>query len=72
MGECELFNGCMFYNNRMADMPVTADLMKNKYCRGDKEMCARYRVCKALGREKVPPNLFPNEYERAKELVSGR
>ena len=32
-----------------------------KYCKGDNSGCARYMVFKALGREEVPLDLYPNQ-----------
>ncbi|MFH1783848.1 MAG: hypothetical protein ABH868_02975 [bacterium] len=63
--ECEILSTCIFFNDNMSDMPATAEMMKRKYCRGNKLECARYMVVKALGKEKVPSNLFPNQVEIA-------
>lgn len=51
-------------------MPGAAKLMKNHLCRGNKLECARYMVYQKLGRPKVPPDLFPNDVERAKLILS--
>lgn len=71
MGECECVSRCTLFDERMADMPATAELFKNRYCRSDHLTCARYVVFKALGLERVPPDLFPNNEERAKKILSG-
>ena len=70
MADCELLEGCIFFNDKMADMPSTAEMFKNKYCRESNTECARYVVFKALGREKVPPDLFPNMKEKAQEVIA--
>lgn len=70
MPECRLIGGCIFFNDKMADMPATAELYKNRYCREDSTQCARFRVCEALGREKVPGDLFPNQREKAEEIMN--
>jgi hypothetical protein len=54
----------------MADMPSTARLIKLKYCNGDSSECARYMVCTGLGRERVPGDLFPNQGEKAREIIA--
>ncbi|MFX1374343.1 MAG: hypothetical protein ACFFA0_00885 [Promethearchaeota archaeon] len=50
-------------------MPKTADLFKQKYCKTNYITCARYIVAQSLGKEKVPKDLFPNQVERAKNLI---
>ncbi|HBY57413.1 MAG TPA: hypothetical protein DEG96_06075 [Candidatus Atribacteria bacterium] len=70
MAECECLKSCPFFNAKMANMPATANIMIKKYCKGDNSICARYMVFKALGREKVPIDLFPNQIERVKEIIS--
>jgi hypothetical protein len=69
MANCELIAKCIFFNDQMANMPSTAEVFKNLYCRDNSSHCARYVACKALGREKVPQDLFPNQLDRANELV---
>ena len=54
MAACECLEGCIFFNDKMAEMPSMADLLKDRYCRGEYASCARYRVFKAIGRENVP------------------
>ena len=70
MVDCELLEKCIFFNDKMANMPATADMFKNKYCKSDNSECARYMVFKALGREKVPPNLFPNMKDKAQVIIA--
>ena len=70
MAECELLEGCLFFNEKMADMPATVELMKKNFCLDDNSTCARYVVFKSLGREKVPSDLFPNQLEQAKMIIS--
>ena len=66
---CENIAKCIFFNDKMANKPGTANIMKKNYCEGDFKTCARYIVCKKLGRESVPPDLFPNQSERAYKLT---
>ncbi len=69
MADCEMIAKCIFFNDKMANKPGTANLLKSKYCKGAFAECARYQVCKALGREKVPGDLFPNQADKARELL---
>ncbi len=69
MADCEMIQKCLFFNDRMANKPGTAEMMKAKYCKGQFAECARYLVCKALGREKVPADLYPIQIDRARELI---
>lgn len=69
MSECELINGCIFFNDKMANRPATADLLKGIYCKSDPANCARMIIVKALGRTKVPPDLFPNQAALAVEII---
>ncbi len=70
MADCELLEGCVFFNDKMVNMPATGELYKDKYCRENNLECARYMVFKALGREKVPLDLFPNMKEKAQEIIA--
>jgi hypothetical protein len=70
MADCEMISKCLFFNDKMANMPSTASMLKKKYCQGDFAKCARYTVCKALGRERVPADLTPSQMDRAKLLLA--
>lgn len=70
MADCELLATCPFFRETMADMPAATEVVKQRYCRGDKSGCARYRVYEALGRRRVPVDLFPNETARARALIA--
>ena len=70
MADCELVVKCPFFNDKMKNMPAIAEQMKTKYCKGDNSYCARFMVFRALGREKVPANLVPNQIDRAEEIIS--
>lgn len=70
MPNCDLISTCIFFNDNMADMPSTAEIFKNIYCKGDPDHCARMMVVKGLGREKVPSSLFPNQTDEALEIIS--
>ena len=70
MAQCECLTGCPFFNDRLPDMPAASKLFKQQYCRGDKESCARYKVRQELGPQAVPRDLFPNQTERAIDLIA--
>lgn len=72
MAACELLPTCLFFNDRMAKMPHSAAHIKKIYCHSDNSKCARYVVYKALGRDRVPVDLFPNELLRAERIIKGR
>lgn len=70
MAECEKLSACPFFNDKMDNMPAISDMLKKKYCLGDKTKCARYMVASALGKEKVPSDLYPNMIDRAKDIIA--
>ncbi len=69
MADCDLIGGCIFFNDKMRNMPATAEILKNKYCRDNSSPCARYMVFKALGRERVPADLFPQQQDKAENII---
>jgi len=70
MAECEWLTKCIFFNDKMASLPATAELMKSNYCKNNHTSCARYVVAKELGKEAVPIDLFPSETMKAKILLT--
>jgi hypothetical protein len=70
MADCECIGGCIFFNDKMAKKPATADLMKQRYCRGDNAKCARFVVRQVLGKEGVPSDLFPGDLLKAQNIIS--
>ena len=69
MSKCELVSACIFFNDKMANMPGMSQIYKQRYCLETKEECARYSVFRALGRGNVPKDLFPNQPERVSDLI---
>lgn len=69
MASCECLPRCPFFNDRMANMPSVSTMMKRNFCQGEFAGCARFKVMKALGAPRVPPDLFPNMPERAEALI---
>jgi hypothetical protein len=72
MAECECLSKCPFFNDKMADMPAMASMMKKRYCLADKSNCARWVVRAALGPDGVPIDLFPNQMDRAEGVIQGQ
>lgn len=70
MADCELLQGCLFFNDKMSIEEGIGAMYKKNYCQGDNSKCARYIVAKKLGREKVPADLYPNMVDKANELVA--
>ena len=70
MADCELLEKCVFFNDKMASMPSTSEIIKLRYCKDNCSDCARYLVREALGKERVPEDLFPNQNEKAREVIS--
>ena len=72
MAECPSLTLCPFFNDRMANRPAMSELMKKQYCRTDNRECARWRVAGAMGKQAVPEDLFPAQFERARLILAGR
>ena len=70
MADCELLEGCLFFNDKMYLEEELAAIYKNMYCRGDNSNCARFMVFKKLGKPAVPDNLYPNMVDRAKGILA--
>jgi len=70
MADCVCLERCPFFNDRMANMPAVADMMKEKYCKGDSSSCARFMVFKAKGKDFVPADMYPRDVAKAKELMA--
>jgi len=69
MADCECLSGCPFFNDKMANMPAMKEMFKRNYCMSDYTNCARYMIFKDLGKQAVPSNLFPNQKEKALEIL---
>ncbi len=70
MTDCEWISFDPFLTEKMAAMPATLEIIKSRFCRKDYSSCARYQVMKALGKEKVPVDLSPNNKDRARDLIA--
>jgi len=70
VSDCVKLPNCPFFHDKMASMPSMASIYKDRYCKGDNSDCARYHVFKAMGPHDVPDDLFPNDVDRAKEIIA--
>ncbi|MGE4488619.1 MAG: hypothetical protein AB7E95_03635 [Kiritimatiellales bacterium] len=64
---CELIGNCPFYN-RLDSQAVSA--LKEVYCCGNPQICARRQVALAVGSEHVPPDLNPNHDYWVQDIIS--
>ena len=58
---------CTYFLNEYAD----SHKFRIRYCLGDNKICARYKVRKVLGKDRVPLSLKPNDLAKANEIISG-
>ena len=70
MADCESLSACPFFNDKMANMPAMANSYKKRFCHNDYATCGRYMVSKALGKAKVPADMYPNQDERARKIIA--
>lgn len=70
--ECEYLKKCPFFNDMMAQDFAASDMFKRIFCHGDNSSCARYMVAMKLGRDKIPPDLYPNDREMAIKIITGQ
>jgi hypothetical protein len=70
MAECSKLKTCPFFGDRMSAATTVAEMMKLRYCLGTPAECARYRVSTAG--MSVPSDLFPNQGERAVQVLRNR
>jgi hypothetical protein len=70
MAECERVPGCIFFHDRMTDLPFAAEVLKQKFCLGSNIDCARHMIFDALGKEYVPTDLYPNDVSRAERILA--
>ena len=69
MTDCEFLEKCLFFNDKLTNMPTAADMMKKTYCKWNHTKCARNRIAMAMGRSAVPNDMFPADTLRADKLL---
>jgi len=54
----------------MDDMPSESETYRIIYCKGDSSNCARHIVFRALGKEEIPADLYPNQADPSDDLLA--
>ena len=69
MEKCEWFDACDEFKKTVLIVPSMVEFVRLKYCHGNRCICARYTILKALGESAIPDDISPNEVKRALELI---
>ncbi len=69
MKHCEFIEKCLFFNNKLKNMPKATDSLKAMYCKWNYAKCARYKIAVTLGPSAIPDDLFPGDIKQADELL---
>jgi hypothetical protein len=69
MSNCELLEKCLFFNDKLKNMPSASESLKSMYCKWNHSKCARFLVAKNLGVSSVPEDLFPGDSGRAESIL---
>ncbi len=69
MADCSLIDSCIFFKEKMQNMPSMTKMYKQRYCKGEMEQCARYQVYKEVGKGNVPDDLYPNDSAKVEEVL---
>ena len=70
MAQCEKLAQCPFYQGAMSIESGLGKMYKQKYCEGDKTICARYKVATTVGKEYVTADLYPNMDDKANKIIA--
>lgn len=69
MATCEKLEKCPFYQGKMDINKGIGSMYRQKYCEGDKTLCARYKIATQLGPEFVTNNIYPNMDQLADKML---
>lgn len=69
MHTCTNTTTCPFFNDGVGYSPALNDTMKKRFCLCNNPECARRKAIEAIGREAVPLDLLPTDYERLDILL---
>jgi hypothetical protein len=61
MASCAYKPTCFVYNECLEDLPCTGAQIRQRYCDGEYERCARYIYSTTRNTERVPKYLFPDD-----------
>ena len=67
--KCNLQEECYFCQIMIPKQHRMGEIYHERYCEGDRDVCARYRVYKLLGWYRVPQKMYPNMQEAAAKAV---
>lgn len=70
MADCEKLTECVFFNDKLTNMPAVVDILRKTFCHGEYTQCARYMVTEIFGTENIPSDLFPGNSVRAKTILA--
>lgn len=66
---CEQLSCCALIREKSDVVPLTIDIMKMKYCVGDKTRCARYLLLQVFEMRDIPGELWPSDEVKALALM---
>ncbi|MDI6712813.1 MAG: hypothetical protein QMD96_06185 [Anaerosomatales bacterium] len=67
-GVCEFSSRCAVFAGRSV-APDAAFRYRDHFCTGDRRACARWALASAIGIERVPDDLLPQQHARADEFL---
>lgn len=67
-GVCEFSSRCAVIAGRSV-APDVALRYRDHYCTGNHRMCARWALASAVGIERVPDDLLPQQHARADDVL---
>jgi hypothetical protein len=70
MAECEYIDTCPFPGGELPEKGSNVEELKDEYCRSNSLHCARLMVSMALGDQHIPEDLYPDEKQRAYQLIA--
>lgn len=69
MQMCANHTTCPFFNSDVGYSPELNDAMKERFCRANNARCARKIAIKAIGRDAVPADMLPTDFDRLSALL---
>ena len=69
MPDCEFLQECLFFNDKLKNMPKASDMLKKTYCKWHFNKCARHKVAIGLGKSAIPMDMYPGDIRRANEIL---
>jgi len=70
MAKCVYMKECLFFNSNELKKPVTEEVLKNEFCKNNYFDCARYILMQNAPGIQVPNDLYPNQKERASQIIA--